>query len=615
MKLLKNLSTGLLCSTLCTGALSADLHDCNNIAYRDKNPDKCENFLKPDDEPSIFIVLSGALIAGSGLALAANINSDAKASTSVPMPTMQTYDTVGYTDPVALSAALSDPRYSRNAEHFNEIRLAYSLARGFTGQGANVAILDTADYNWHGTAVANTVQTAIAQNAKVTPYKVVDDAGKFLSYANIGAVISSADDAKIFNASWGISTTAGRVSAYNIKTRSQMVALTDEKFINSIVKAAVEKDAVFVWSAGNDGTKQSNALTAMPRVVPELKGHFINVVAWDTESGSLAWYSNHCGVTKDYCITAPGSRIDVGTGATASGTSFAAPMVSGAIAVIQEAFPYMTAVEITKLLFATARDLGAAGVDEVYGWGMLDLERATRPVGAAMVPLADEMRPMQTTSVSGVMARKLKSADLNFTFFDSFGRGFTAKLNDNIQFENRGRGFDRLRGDDPETVISAGGLEFGFSNENLLIADGFLETDQGNLTSFAGIASEFSIGEIRFFHNARLGMTVPSASENSFVSGFSAITSASAKFGAQWKDWTGFIAAPSTVISGKMNLHLPAGRDADGVIRFADATLDLAERPALEYSIGYKFLSASFIDNPARDKDEFFIMARGRFAF
>lgn len=613
MKLLTNIFACLFC----VNAALADTNDCSSSAYRMYNPVKCASFSSSsgDSDATTFSILGGALIAGAGLVLAANAGGGSSSSGhSVSQPTMKIYDTVGYTDPDAISSVLSDPYYNRNLEHFNEIRLAYSLARGFTGKGANIAVLDTANYSWHGTAVANVIGSVIATDANITPYKVVDNYGEFLSYADIGKVISSATDATIFNSSWGISTVEGNISAYNIRTRAQLVALTDAGFINSIVSAARDKDAIFVWSAGNDGTTQSGALAAMPRVIKELDGHFINVVAWDTDAGELAWYSNQCGVTKNYCITAPGSGIDVGD-RIASGTSFAAPMVSGAVAVIQEAFPYMTATEITKLLFVTARDLGAEGVDEVYGWGMLDLERATRPVGAALVPLADEMQPLQTTRVSGVMARKLKSANLNFTFFDAFGRAFDAKLNDNITFENRGRGFDRLRSTEPTVAVNAGNLEFGFTNENLLVADGFLETDKNNLTSFVGIANEFNVGEIQFFQNARLGVSVPTASEDSFVSSFDGIYSASAKFGAKWHDWTMFVATPTTVISGKMNLHLPAGRSDNGTIQFADVGIDLTERPALEYSIGYKFMSASYIDNPAHDKDEFFIMAKGKFVF
>lgn len=54
----------------------------------------------------------------------------------------------------------------------------------------------------------------------------------------------------------------------------------------------------------------------------------------------------------------------------------AAPMVSGAAAVLMQRFPYMTASQISMVLLSTATDLGEKGIDEVYGWGKLNLRRA-----------------------------------------------------------------------------------------------------------------------------------------------------------------------------------------------------------------------------------------------
>ncbi len=621
MRMVSKILIGILCATVSLAPCFAADKKCNNRAYRQNNPSKCKTAEKADDLWTIALV-GGAAVAGAGIALAAMSagGNDGSTTGSAPgstgkrilVPTMKIYDTVGYTDPNLLATAMSATEYGKNLEHYNEIRLAYSLARGFTGKNSTIAVLDTGDYSWHGTAVANIAGNAIAPNATINSYKIVNDNGDFLSYAKIGEIIESEKNAKIFNSSWGI-TTYNNISAASVKSRTQLVNLTSANFIDNITSAATARDAIFVWSAGNDGTKQSNALSAMGKIIPELSGHFINVVAWDTATGELAEYSNACGVTQLYCITAPGSDVNIGR-FEVSGTSFAAPMVAGAVAVISEAFPYMTANEITQLIFTTARDLGADGNDEIYGWGMLDLERATRPVGAALVPLGDGMTPLRMASASGTMARKLKSANLQFAFFDSFGRAFTANLNDNISFTERGRGFDRLRADDPRVTFAAGNFEFGFSNENLLVGDGFLQTDQNNLISFVGLKNEFNIGEISFFQNARVGFSAPRAASESFISGLSNIYSASAKFGAAWHDWTLSISTPETIIGGAMNMNLPYARAANGDILFANYAIDLAERPALEYSIKYKFLTTSFIDNPLT-RDEFFIMAKTKIAF
>ncbi len=605
----------IILATAVTATSVSAAPDCSNAKYRRANPTKCTFFA--NSGTTTATVLGGAVALGAGLALigmsgASAGGSDSTTSTPMRQPTMPIYDTVGYTDPVALAAAMNDYKYMRNGAQYNEIRAAYSVARGFTGRGSTIAVLDTGDYGWHGTAVNNVVRGPIAPDAVVNSYKIVDNTGEFISYSKIGDIIASDKNANIYNASWGVESQY-RLNASTIRSRADIVRLTDANFVNQITDAAVNRDAIFVWAAGNEGQVQSTALAALPRVVPELNGHFINVVAWDNATGALADYSNACGVTQMYCITAPGTKMDVGIG-TASGTSFAAPVVSAALAVIREAFPYMNATEITQLLFTTARDLGEPGVDAVYGWGMLDLERATRPVGAPLVPLADSMQPLQPARASGTIGRKIKSANLDFAFFDGFGRAFSAKLNDNITFREVGRANARLRGDDAVASVHFGNMELGFAKNNLLMADGFLQTDRDSFISFVGIENSMQFGATELFQRTRIGVSNPDADENSMVTGFSSIYSASVTMGLRRGDWKFSISAPDMILAGSMDMHLPTGRAAGGQIVYADYQIDLAERPALEYAVGYGNWTAAYIDNP-QSRDEIYFMYKTKIAF
>jgi outer membrane autotransporter protein len=102
---------------------------------------------------------------------------------------------------------------------------------------------------------------------------------------------------------------------------------------------------------------------------------------------TAAYYSNYCGVTASWCVAAPGgdrkynfgvySTVPDNTYAALQGTSMAAPTVSGAIAVLIQANPTYNAQDLSHLLFATTEDLGLAGVDAVFGYGLIRLDRAT----------------------------------------------------------------------------------------------------------------------------------------------------------------------------------------------------------------------------------------------
>lgn len=65
-----------------------------------------------------------------------------------------------------------------------------------------------------------------------------------------------------------------------------------------------------------------------------------------------------------------------------TGTSFAAPLVSGAIAMLQNRWPWLANYpdQTVQIILSSATDLGDPGVDPVYGWGMLNIEAAQCPL-------------------------------------------------------------------------------------------------------------------------------------------------------------------------------------------------------------------------------------------
>ena len=576
--------------------------DCSNSEYKEKHPYECASITAP--------LVSSATVLGGAIALISlsSNSSYAPQETSHYQPTLPTYNFVGGDiDSIHLANVAKSIEYTENLEQYNDIRLAYSIARGYTGRGTNIAILDAGLDSWHGQTVHDITSGPIAPDASIESYKIAYDMD-FLPYEEIGKVIAQANDADIFNASWSVS-----MRATALKSRQQLERLTGETFVNELSNAA-ERDAIFVWAAGNDSSSQSSALSALPSVMPELQGHFVNVVAWDSEKKSLADYSNACGITKSWCITAPGTNISTGE-SIASGTSFATPIVSAAIAVIKEAFPYMKATEITNLLFETARDLGSPGIDEIYGHGMLDLEHATRPVGAPLIPLDNGIvQELQPARVSGTIAHNIKKVAPKFAYFDKYGRAFDSELSNVISVQNQGIGFQRLRQDKDIIVAKTNHLEFGLQNSDILFGDSFLQNTDNELFGFMGIQNDFDIAGIKFFQRARISIGMPRTTENSIINDFSNIYMASVDVGASMGDLSFGVSIPDTIISGTMDIRLPTGRTENGTILYNDYVINMLGTPAIEYTISYKSFTASFVDNPY-GTDEFFIMSRAKISF
>ena len=624
--------------------------DCRNATYRAAYPEKCTR-AQSGSNNTYLALLGGAALVGVGVALASNSGGDAGPASTIsnqttfPRLSLSANVSADYSpsdsiknnrvsfysvnsnptdiDATKLNTITTSGEYKKNIKQYDTIHMGAAHARGFTGKNTSINIVD--DFNtYHGYSVYEIAQN-IAPDANIVRTNIATPQNTLQSYDYIANAINKSETFNIYNASWQIpsseSVNAARAiynSPDSIKSyaaaQEYMYAQTSQNFITQIRNSVVDNDSIFVWAAGNESKTESGALSALPLAFPELNGHFVNVVSVDNNN-NLAWYSNQCGITQNYCIAAPGSAWKTDASDYNSGTSFAAPVVSGAIATIREAFPYMKTEDITKLLFVTARDLGETGVDSVFGWGLLDMERATRPVGTPKIILGnDSVQPLNMTGVSGAAASAIKNANIKIAFVDDFGRAFTTNLSDNINVIPYGRGFEKLTDSDENSVTLFDNFEFGFKRNHLLESSGLMSVKSNPTTNFIGHKNEFSINNISFYQNARIGVSNPTADENSIISGFSNIYTASAKFGAQYKKLSMEIAIPETIISGDMYLNTPVGMNNSGKMMYANNTINMATRPSVEYTIQYGALSATFVDNPDF-QNEVFIMAKSKFAF
>ncbi len=261
----------------------------------------------------------------------------------------------------------------------------------------NVTTPLSADGKNHGTLVAGILAATkndigihgVAPNAQIIPVRY--DLMSFYDNA-VDDLIEAG--ARVINFSIGIASAgdpkkqATSVNAYDFSTEYSNFEYLLGNNVNAF-QSAVLSDTVLVFAAGNDGEAQPSLESAAPLSNlfknTDLNRLLINVVAVGADN-KITDYSTRCGVTADFCIAAPGGDASNpitttnvnNTYAQAYGTSAAAPAVTGAVALLMGAYPHLSSQDVVDLLFETATDMGNP---EIYGHGLLNLERAKQPVG------------------------------------------------------------------------------------------------------------------------------------------------------------------------------------------------------------------------------------------
>jgi hypothetical protein len=125
-----------------------------------------------------------------------------------------------------------------------------------------------------------------------------------------------------------------------------------------------------------------------------------------------------------------------------NGTSQAAPVVTGSVAVLMGAYPYLSSQDIVAILFETAKDIGAPGVDEVFGQGLIDLKAATEPVGELWLPTANRttqggssVASSGVTVPTALTSSATKNMPQSIMMFDKYARPFAMSTDTLIRKE------------------------------------------------------------------------------------------------------------------------------------------------------------------------------------
>ena len=167
------------------------------------------------------------------------------------------------------------------------------------------------------------------------------------------------------------------------------------EFADAYRDFVIDRGGLVVFANGNAGEdpelranpSDNAALPSKDGLATDLEIGWLAVAALDPlNPTALTGYSQACGVAMDYCLVAPGDVVFTGHDDTADdpsywvggGTSYAAPLVAGAAAVVWSAFPYFDNDLVRQTLLGSAKDLGATGVDAVFGHGLLDVDAAAR---------------------------------------------------------------------------------------------------------------------------------------------------------------------------------------------------------------------------------------------
>ncbi len=315
----------------------------------------------------------------------------------------------------------SDPRYLQAGIHFQThgTHVAGTIAANRDGNGT------------HGVAFgADLTAAKLFFNSAQMWTDVGGGDYRVVSVGGVGPDGSAFEDmyaqmngqgVRAVNHSWGLTN-----EPTDLATQDLLYANNSE-YLDIFAEGSRSKGMIQVWAAGNNNDNAATPEEApiagiyatLPRLFPDIEQNWLSVVNVRQEQAGgyvLDVTSNRCGFSANWCLAAPGTAIlstvygsdsaldaqFLGDAAgnllldviervptyrydLMTGTSMAAPHVTGALGLLFERFPYLDNAQVRDVLLTTATDLGAAGVDDVYGWGLVNLAKAIEGYGQLRV--------------------------------------------------------------------------------------------------------------------------------------------------------------------------------------------------------------------------------------
>ncbi|MEA3137790.1 MAG: serine protease [Thermoplasmata archaeon] len=292
--------------------------------------------------------------------------------------------------PLSTRVLSNDPRLSSQYGPTQmKVDAAWGMAPGYGSSAIKVAVLDTGllrthedftpagrfltGYNYvdgntnpnddcgHGTHVIGTVAAATnngkgvagMSQATILPLRVLSAVGGIFNVQCTGSTSTVAQAIR-------------DAADQNARVISMSIGGGASTTLESAVNYAWGKGSILVAAAGNDGA--SNSI--------DYPGAYANVVAVGATTATKAKASfSDMGPQLD--VMAPGDTIwsttfsSTTSYGTMSGTSMATPHVAGILALALSCAPTKTNAQTVAALTSTAEDLGTAGFDTTYGYGLV----------------------------------------------------------------------------------------------------------------------------------------------------------------------------------------------------------------------------------------------------
>ena len=312
-----------------------------------------------------------------------------------------------------------------------------------------------------------------------------DDYASDLDAAKVaGAIVS--------NQSWGYNSEG---TSYNISELESLISsnsLTNAQGLANLMHGSssgqgltdantyvtalnnFESSGVMVWSAGNDvGESDASAMAGLPELFPDLGEAWIvaNVVQYtgdsdlsDATSSEFTLKGNKCGSTAEYCLSVDGydvyaaTYVNSGTSEYNSsrisyGSSWSAPMVSGGVALMAQAFPNHTSEQLVDRILASANNVWFTpegnttftthgnsvkhGYHSTWGHGIPDFY-------AALSPITSDGNPASMSLYTSSSIQSSEAATLGSSYITpsgSFGNAISHGLIGEV-----GYAYDELNG-------------------------------------------------------------------------------------------------------------------------------------------------------------------------